>query len=100
MNLAVCFRYATYYRKFIKGFSNIAEQLNRFLQKDYDFQYTDGCKESFRTIKSALAKSITFAYPYFLKQFIVDCDASDFGLGWVLFQVIRSGVEQPVRYFS
>ena len=30
----------------------------------------------------------------------MDCNASDFGIGGVLSQLIRHGVEQPVSYFS
>ena len=54
------------------------------------------CESSFTTIKAAFADSITLAYPDFTKPFIVDCNASDFGIGGVFSQTVRPGVEQPV----
>ena len=54
------------------------------------------CENSFKTIKAAFKDTITLSYPDFTKPFIVDCDASDFGIGGVLYQVIRPGVKQPV----
>ena len=92
--------YATYYRKFIKNFSHIVEPLNKLLQKDRQFQWSPECEKSFKTIKAEFKDTITLAYPDFTKPFIVDCDASDFGIGGVLSQVVRPGVEQPVSYFS
>ena len=92
--------YATYYRKFIRGFAHIAEPLHKLLQKEHEFYWSSECEESFKTIKAAFADTITLAYPDFSKPFIVDCDASDFGIGGVLSQIVRPGVEQPVSYFS
>ena len=43
---------------------------------------------------------ITLSCPDIAKPFIVDCDASDFGIGGVLSQVIRLRVEQFISYFS
>ena len=92
--------YATYYRKFIRNFAHIVEPLNKLLQKERQFYWSADCESSFKTIKAAFKDLITLSYPDFTKPFIVDCDASDFGIGGVLSQLIRPGVEQPVSYFS
>ena len=91
--------YATYYRKFIRNFSSIAQPLNKLLQKDYEFKWTEQCEQSLNLIKKAFSDVITLAYPDFTKPFTVDCDASDFGIGGVLSQEYN-GVEQPIAYFS
>ena len=96
----VSWGYATYYRKFIKDFAHIVELLNKFLQKGRQFYWSPECEKSFKTIKAAFADTITLVYPDFSKPFIVDCDASDFGIGGVLSQVVKPGLEQPVSYFS
>ena len=88
--------YATYYRIFIKNFAHIVEPLNKLLIKERQFHWSAECKNSFKTIKAALKDIITHSYPDFTKPFIVDCDASDFGVGGVLLQLVRPGVEQPV----
>ena len=92
--------YATYYRKFIQNFAHIVEPLNKLLQKERQFYWGADCKSSCQTIKAAVKDTITLSYPDFTKPFIVDCDASDFGIGGVWSQVIRPGVEQPISYFS
>ena len=35
-----CLIYATYYRKYIKGFDHIADQMNKLLQTDSIFQWS------------------------------------------------------------
>ena len=92
--------YATYYRKFIKGFANVADPLNKLLQKDHSFAWTNQCEESFNSLKKAFSDVVTLSYPDFSKPFIVDTDASDVGIGAVLSQFNKFGVEQPVAYYS
>ena len=92
--------YATYYQKFIRNFAHIVEPLNKLLQNEPQFYWFADCENSFKTIKAAFQDTITLSYPDFTKSFIVDCDASDVGIGGVLSQVIKSGVEQPISYFS
>lgn len=76
--------YATYYRKFIRGFAHIADPLNKLLQKEHPYSWTDHCEESFNTLKRAFSQVVTLAYPDFSKPFIVDTDACDVGIGAVL----------------
>ena len=76
------------------------EPLNKLLIKEPQFQCTKECKSSFTTIKAAFADTITLAYPDFTKTFIIDCDESDYGIGGVLSQFVKPGVEQPLSYFS
>ena len=42
---------ASYYRKFIQNFSHIARPLNKLLEKDISFDWTDECQKSFDTLK-------------------------------------------------
>ena len=76
------------------------EPLNKLLQKERQFYWSADCESSFKKITAAFKDTITLSYPDFTKSFIVDCDASDFGIGGVLSQVIRPGVEQPVSSYS
>ena len=64
------------------------------------FQWTKECVSSFTRINGAFENTITLAYPDFTKPFIVECDASDFGIGDMLSKTLRPGVEQFVLYFS
>ena len=54
-----------YYRRFIRGFSDIAGPLNRLLEKERDFQWSKECQSSFMTLKGLLLKDPIVAYPDF-----------------------------------
>ena len=91
--------YATYYRKFIRNFSSIAEPLNKLLQKDQCKKTNEQCEKSFDNLKKAFAEVITLAYPDFTKSLTVNCNGSDYGIGGILLQIINR-VERPIAYFN
>ena len=43
-----------FYRRFIKGFSQIAAPLSHLLQKEAEFDISSACKEAFVELKSRL----------------------------------------------
>ncbi|GFT22371.1 retrovirus-related Pol polyprotein from transposon 17.6 [Trichonephila clavipes] len=47
----------TYYRKFVKGFSNIARPLHKLTESKQKFQWTKECEDSFLQLKKALTSS-------------------------------------------
>ena len=68
-------------------------------QKGARFVWTEQCQRAFDALKAALVSADVLALPREEGQFILDCDASDFGIGTVLSQV-QDGVERPVSYAS
>ena len=90
---------AGYYRRFIKHFAAIARPLHRLTEKNHKFSWTKECQESFEKLRLLLTSSPTLAFPNFSHPFILDTDASDFGLGGVLSQNIH-GEERPIAYAS
>ncbi|GFW04409.1 retrovirus-related Pol polyprotein from transposon 17.6 [Trichonephila clavipes] len=90
----------TYYRKFVKGFSNIARPLHKLTEsKQKKFQWTKECEDSFLQLKEALTSSPILIYPQPDKPFILDTDASNESVGAVLSQEI-DGQERVVAYWS
>ncbi|GFU85611.1 retrovirus-related Pol polyprotein from transposon 297 [Trichonephila clavipes] len=89
----------TYYRKFVKGFSNIARPLHKLTESKQKFQWTKECEDSFLQLKEALTSSSILIYPQPDKPFILDTDASNESVGAVLSQEI-DGQEQVVAYWS
>jgi hypothetical protein len=77
---------AGYYRRFIKGFSNIARPMTELLKKDNKFVWTPKCEESFQIIKKKLMIAPVLTLPDIHQNFIIFCDASRQGLGCVLMQ--------------
>jgi hypothetical protein len=59
----------------------------------------DSCQESFDTLKRALTTAPILGYPTCEDKFIIDCDASNDGMGGVLSQV-QIGTEKVICYFS
>jgi len=90
---------ASYYRRFVKNFANVAEPLTKLTRKNTKFEWTDEAQEAFDRLKRALQEATTVAFPHPDKPCILDTDASDIAIGAVLSQVI-DGVERPVAFFS
>ena len=77
---------ASYYRKFIVNFSDIATPLNKLLEKQSKFIWDDECQISFNHLKYLLTNSPVLCYPSLDQDFILYSDASGNGLGAVLEQ--------------
>lgn len=93
---------ASYYRRFIKNFSHRASSLNALTSTRKGappFIWTTEADQAFNDLKLALSTSPVLVCPDFSKDFAVHCDASDFGIGGALTQVI-DGEEHPVAYCS
>ena len=70
-----------YYRRFINQFSDIASPLTHLTKKSVDFVWDDRCLRSFEKLKQALCEAPVLSYPMNDGEFILDCDASDSGIG-------------------
>ena len=97
--IALC----SYYRRFIKNFAQIARPLHKLLEKQdkkgTNFNWDRGCQDSFENLKTALIAAPILSNPAQSEAFILDTDASDFGIGAVLSQ-IQDGTEKVIAYFS
>ena len=88
----------SYYRRFVDGFSSIIAPLTALIGKKKGrdpIDWNDSAGEAFSKLKDALMNSPLMACPDFSKPFILQCDASQVGLGSVLAQEI-DGVEHPI----
>jgi hypothetical protein len=65
-----------YYRRFIKDFSKIAKPMTRLLEKNKDFDWTEGCQVSFKELKRRLTSAPVLILPDITKKFDIYCDAS------------------------
>ena len=91
---------AGYYRKCIPGFATVAAPLVQLTEKTSSFCWSDECENSFSRLKLLLCSAPILCYPRFDREFILQTDASDFGVGAVLSQVDDDGREKVVAYAS
>ena len=90
---------ASYYRRFVKGFANIAAPLYALINKK-EWQWSGPCSEAFFELKKSLITSpVLTTLPRFHLDFILDTDASGEGLGAILLQIIN-GREHVIAYAS
>ena len=64
-----------FYRRFVKGFSQIAAPLNVLLKKDSEFKWSEQCQKAFTTLKNKLTEAPILAYPNLNLPFTLTTDA-------------------------
>ena len=87
-----------YYKKFIKDYSKICAPFFQLLQKNTHFEWTEKCEQSLNILKNALCSAPILAFPDMNRPFILTCDASPSGLGYILGQLDESGKERVIEY--
>ena len=79
--LSIC----TYYRKFVKGFSELTTPLIDLTKKGAFVQIGEA-QERFDKMKQVMSSCPVLALPDFTQSFVLECDASEIGIGAVLMQ--------------
>ena len=77
---------ARYYRRFIEDFSRIEAPMTRLTRKEVKFEWDDRCEEAFQELKKRLTSAPILIVPDRGQGYIVYCDASRAGLGYMLMQ--------------
>eukprot|EP00253_Pinus_taeda_P022227 PITA_22227 len=75
----------TYYRKFIKSFSQLAAPLTDLTRKGA-FSWSDTTQQAFDRLKEVMSRCLVLALRDFTQPFFLECDASGEGIGTVLMQ--------------
>jgi hypothetical protein len=78
--------HASFYHRFIKGFSHIARPLTNLLAKDVPFEFDDACLKSFNILMKELISAPIIQPPDWSLPFEIICDSSDYAVGAVLGQ--------------
>ena len=84
--------FTNHYRRFIKGYANVARPLNLLVSGDNAnhkkalIKWTEECQAAFDKLKELCTSTPILAYANYKKPFQLQTDASDLGLGAVLYQ--------------
>ena len=93
---------AGYYRRFVPHFATIAEPLTELTKgRNPDrVKWNERCEEAFHKLKELLSTPPILKVAEPNKQYVLQTDASEQGLGAVLSQVGENGGEHPVAFAS
>ncbi|KAG5877740.1 hypothetical protein JTB14_005975 [Gonioctena quinquepunctata] len=91
---------ASWYRRFIPNFSTVIQPLTELLKKNTKFVWTPRQEAALREVKEHLISAPVMACPNFDLPFIVQTDASGYGIGAVLTQNHPDVGERVVSYLS
>lgn len=80
-------------------FSTLVAPISRLMQKNVKFEWATECEEAWRKIKEHLISAPIMSCPNFELPFVIQTDASDYGLGAVLTQTSDEG-EKVISYIS
>ncbi|CAB0032348.1 unnamed protein product [Trichogramma brassicae] len=92
---------ASYFRRFVRNFAQIAAPLSALLKKDTKFAWGEKQQSAFDEIKTILSsRPVLIPYNAKASKTELHCDASADGLGAMLFQASADDVLHPVYAIS
>lgn len=89
-----------FYGKFLKNMSSVAEPMYRLLRKGERWLWTKECSNAFSATKQLLINSRALIFYDARKPLGLQCDASAYGVGAVIFHVLPNGDERPIAFAS
>ena len=98
--------FTNHYRRFIKGYANVARPLNLLVSgenancKKALIEWTDECQVALDKLKELCTSTPILAYANYCKLFQLQTDASDLGLGAVLYQRDGNDHQRVIAFAS
>ena len=78
---------ASYYRRHVPNFADIALPLTKLTKKNEKFRWEDEQEKAFQKLKDILSTEPLLIYPDFSQPFIAACDASNTAIAAILSQL-------------
>ena len=100
---------ALFFKPFIPHYSTTAAYLNEMVKKDFNWKdestWQRDYRKYFNEMKTSLANSCKLHYPDYDLEWVIRCDASELGVGGVLFQIYIDNDTnitslQPIQFVS
>ena len=90
---------SSYYRRFIKGYAQLAKPMNILLEKDQPFIWSEECQKAFDTLKEKLITPPIISHFIPGLPIILYTDACGYAIGGILAQ-LKEGKEHVIAYIS
>ena len=96
----------TNYYRFIKDYAKVAKPLNMLIsgenasRKRKPIELNEDCQKAFDKLKELCTSTPILAYADYKKEFQLHTDASELGLGGVLYHKDGEGVQKVIAYAS
>jgi hypothetical protein len=91
--------FCNYYRRFIKGYSDVAEPLTRWTKKDAPFEWLEDQQKAFEEMVLKFTTAPTLRQFDHSREVIIETDASDYVSAGVLSQRTTKGYYTWERSF-
>lgn len=89
-----------YYSKFTKAYSETTYPLLALIRKEAKWEWTEKMKEQFQLVKDIFCEEMIIHHPDPKKRYYLQCDASNFAVGAVLYQYSEKDEELVVGFAS
>lgn len=89
-----------YHNRYIPNLSSLLQPLTALLQKGKKWTWSTSCEQAFHLVKSKLACALILAYYDPCLSLCMAADASSYGVGVVLTQIMMNGEEWLVAFAS
>ena len=88
----------SFYRRFVKSFSQISRPLHQLTCKHAKLDWTSQCPKAVDILRKAVTPNAVLVYPNFQKEFILATDASTQSIGATLSQYNENNILRPVCF--
>ncbi len=93
--------FANFYRRFIRNFSQLAAPLTALTSTKMTFRWSNAAEAAFTKLRGRFVSAPILRAPDPTRQFVVEVDASEVGVGAVLSQRATSDDKvHPCTFFS
>ena len=98
--------FTNYYRRFIKDYAKVVRPLNTLIsgenasKKKRPVEWNEECQRAFDKLKELCTSTPILPYANYPRKFQLHTDASELGLGAVLYQKDDEGIQRVIAYAS
>ena len=89
-----------YYGKFLPQLSSLLAPLYSLLQKQAKWHWGPDQEHAFTKVKHLMTSSKLLVHYDPVKELVLSCDASPYGVGAVLSHIMEDGSEKPIAFAS